>query len=424
MSMGVERCARERAQCARAVYGAGEFCISRQEVNVGTHRMPSVFLLELCKRFFCAEESMYFYDHERNSKLESLCFKDVGKQYSQCLRNLTDEVKELQKLTIWRNRIRISAARMAFMLDPQAHSKCQGPLKDWCDMMKRNPKWLGFSDREHVESCLDKALVEMSTEACDPQGPPCQIGNQLHSKSDSTIVFLSSCGLDFGTAGTTLLEANKYFDRDDEWAKGDPKVGWTGFKKGGKQELHDRLRKFYATIYTAAKVQGVETMLPIGLGVYLTNLGKPDVNKDGSKRTEFTLRDEVVKMYFEAQFSLLAEYDWGFKTFFLNAQQFLPTAKKFLAISLAKRGKRAWLLNPSDARAVVMGQMGMYWEKGRGIDYVGEEDYGATSTATLSGYSVCGRALGLSDVMLLCEDSEEKPVRMHLRPPKTPGTGF
>eukprot|EP00666_Eupelagonemidae_sp_cell4sb_P009274 gene9274-14110_t len=40
-------------------------------------------------------------------------------------------------------------------------------------------------------------------------------------------------------------------------------------------------------------------------------------------------------------------------------------------------------LNPSDSQAVLHGAIGMFWEKGRGMSYVGEEDWATTSTGVL-----------------------------------------
>eukprot|EP00665_Eupelagonemidae_sp_cell47_P014138 gene14138-biopygen2750 len=42
---------------------------------------------------------------------------------------------------------------------------------------------------------------------------------------------------------------------------------------------------------------------------------------------------------------------------------------------------------------------GLYWECGRGLNYVGEEDWAATSTGTLGAYSVARAALGLDTVV-------------------------
>eukprot|EP00756_Hemistasia_phaeocysticola_P002947 Hpha_TRINITY_DN11973_c0_g1::TRINITY_DN11973_c0_g1_i1::g.20718::m.20718 len=46
---------------------------------------------------------------------------------------------------------------------------------------------------------------------------------------------------------------------------------------------------------------------------------------------------------------------------------------------------------------------GMFWEKGRDTNYVGEEDWAAFSTGALGGFPICGKALGFQDVTLQLE---------------------
>ena len=159
------------------------------------------------------------------------------------------------------------------------------------------------------------------------------------------------------------------------------------------------------------------SVLPLGLGVFTTNLQQK-------------LKKELMEIYFKVQYELLAEHDWGFENYYINPQQFSPQARrlldkglhegndynnytdrlhlrcniifhnkdaKFLATQLASEGKAPSFLNPSDSQAVMQGFLGMYWEKGRSFNYVGEEDWAATSTGVLASFKVAGGVLCLQD---------------------------
>ena len=76
---------------------------------------------------------------------------------------------------------------------------------------------------------------------------------------------------------------------------------------------------------------------------------------------------------------------------------------KYLAVHLASLNKSPSFLNPSDSQALLQGQYGMYWEDGRSDNYVGEEDWGATSTGVLMWYSISKNVLGLDTT----EDGKE-----------------
>ncbi|KAJ9446271.1 hypothetical protein DIPPA_35319 [Diplonema papillatum] len=65
-------------------------------------------------------------------------------------------------------------------------------------------------------------------------------------------------------------------------------------------------------------------------------------------------------------------------------------------MELAAMNKAPAFLNPSDSQAVLQGCMGLYWEEGRSWNYVGEEDWGATSTGVLSSFTICGSQLGFA----------------------------
>eukprot|EP01062_Namystynia_karyoxenos_P031402 TRINITY_DN232_c0_g3_i1.p1 TRINITY_DN232_c0_g3~~TRINITY_DN232_c0_g3_i1.p1 ORF type:complete len:3247 (+),score=420.30 TRINITY_DN232_c0_g3_i1:94-9741(+) len=156
------------------------------------------------------------------------------------------------------------------------------------------------------------------------------------------------------------------------------------------------------------------------------------------KGAEERLLPKLTRAYMLAQFLLLAREDWGFDTYFIclaSKEQrkqaelalieclshglaarredrahlyttvvFHDRDAKYLAQTLAKQNMAPAFLNPSDAQAVMHGSLGMYWEVGRGINYVGEEDWAATSTGALGCFSISSATIGLDDVVLLLQD--------------------
>lgn len=67
-------------------------------------------------------------------------------------------------------------------------------------------------------------------------------------------------------------------------------------------------------------------------------------------------------------------------------------------------------LNPADSQSSGIGTIGMYWEMGRGANYVGEEDWAATSTGVLGAYEISRKAIGLCDVALVLHDGSSLRV--------------
>lgn len=262
------------------------------------------------------------------------------------------------------------------------------------------------------------------------------VSNQLCEKTQHPVVFLCTPGVDFMYPLNTEVECKRYFVHDPtrHGAEGCTYRGWSDWLPQGKESFHKRIKAMYHTIFSAAQAQGVRnpSTLPLGLGMFLSNL---EVDRGGSK----VILDDVKALYFRVQFELLSEADWGFENYFLNPQQFYFLAidelknglaeggpynnpqegryfrcsvvlhdrdAKFLAQQLAFKEMAPAFLNPSDSQAILHGMLGMFWEVGRGYNYVGEEDWAATSTGTLASLPVSRTAVGLDDVVfqLQCGD--------------------
>eukprot|EP00760_Papus_ankaliazontas_P010351 PhM_4_TR14261/c0_g1_i3/m.59699 len=237
--------------------------------------------------------------------------------------------------------------------------------------------------------------------------------NQIVEKTPQPITIVSATGIDFCTPTTTMIEGPKYFNVvGDESTKISERL--KGFCPGGEEALYRRVKGLYRLIYRAFQIQGTRNvgLLPLGLGVFLSNVDRDIVGR-------------VVEIYFSAQFDLLCEDSFGFDTVWLNAARYGKVATelvqsgrfafkvnfvvhskdaKFLAVELAKARRHAGMLNPSDAIAVMQGQIGYYWEKGRQDRYVGEEDLAATSTMVLQHVNIAPK-LELEHVV----DDEDMP---------------
>eukprot|EP01060_Flectonema_neradi_P035820 TRINITY_DN669_c0_g1_i17.p1 TRINITY_DN669_c0_g1~~TRINITY_DN669_c0_g1_i17.p1 ORF type:complete len:986 (+),score=196.55 TRINITY_DN669_c0_g1_i17:511-3468(+) len=307
-------------------------------------------------------------------------------------------------------------------------------IKGFVERIERKPKKYGFKNQRHAKLILGKALTELSTEVCVSQkGYFFTSGrdgkhNHICKKTDRSIVFLASPGLDFCYPQPTMLEAPKYFTRVADPDDPNKTGGWKMFQPGKRTELHQRLKVLYTCIFKAAQKQDVRnmSMLPLGLGVFTENL-------------MLELKHDLMKIYFKVQFELLAEHDWGFENYYINAQQHTEEARrilnkgleeggdynnetdclhlrcnvifhnkdaKFLATELARLGKAPSFLNPSDSQAVMQGFLGMYWEKGRSFNYVGEEDWAATSTGVLASFKVTSKILQLEEKDNYHDDDE------------------
>lgn len=327
---------------------------------------------------------------------------------------------------------------------PWTMNKIVQVFEQWHRQVLENPTWWGFSSDLQVKATFAKSPVELSTEMCISQRGYFMTGgkdgnhNQICERSAQPVVFLCSPGLDFCFPLPTRKEAEKYFVRDPEKARPAPgqdpvaHLGWVRWLDHGKESFHKRVKALYRTIFTSARLQGVRnpSMLPLGLGVFLGQLEKPH-----SQHIVAWIRQH----YFRVQFELLSEEDWGFENYFLNAQQFKPMAievlneqiatgkdynspqdglffrcnivfhdrdAKFLAHQLALDEKAPAFLNPSDSQAVLHGALGMYWEMGRGINYVGEEDWAATSTGALGSFMISRTAIGMDDVVFQLQSGQ------------------
>eukprot|EP01065_Artemidia_motanka_P010578 TRINITY_DN1561_c1_g2_i1.p1 TRINITY_DN1561_c1_g2~~TRINITY_DN1561_c1_g2_i1.p1 ORF type:complete len:2395 (+),score=585.41 TRINITY_DN1561_c1_g2_i1:135-7319(+) len=283
-------------------------------------------------------------------------------------------------------------------------------FQKWLDVVSAQHTDFGFTDQRHVEVILSMALVEIATSACVAQPGYFFVSgthgnhNQITDKTPQPIIFLSAPGLDFCSAASTVLEGRKYFERLEPEAGLQAHQGFRGFKPGAEKRLKARIKGLYTAIFEIARAERVRnpSMLPMGLGVFLSNVHVSD-------------RDTVRAAYFRAQFELLCEQDWGFHTYWINCAQHHRFARdmleaglvpgrefnngsyglqcdvvfhnrdcKFLARELAANSLSAAFLNPSDCQAIMQGMLGLYWETGRADAYVGEEDFAATSTAVVA----------------------------------------
>eukprot|EP01062_Namystynia_karyoxenos_P029395 TRINITY_DN2208_c0_g3_i1.p1 TRINITY_DN2208_c0_g3~~TRINITY_DN2208_c0_g3_i1.p1 ORF type:complete len:1161 (+),score=361.77 TRINITY_DN2208_c0_g3_i1:98-3484(+) len=282
---------------------------------------------------------------------------------------------------------------------------------EWRRYVSLFPAEYGFPSAADARAALDLSLTELATHVCiSEQGYLLVDGcngsaNQLHPRTEP-ITFLSAAGLDFMRPGATIREASKYFKHTAD-TSGCPHKGWSGFLPLAEHRLRERLKGLYTAVFASARRQGARnlSMLPMGMGHFLENLGEED-------------RIGVRRAYFQAQFELLCDSDWGFEGYYLNpgtdpeswelAEQVLESVLrsdggrqlrcqavvlhqcdgKFLAAELAKRSMAGALLNPSDAAGIMLGLPGASWELGRCHTYSAEQDLCAHSTSVISRSSV------------------------------------
>eukprot|EP01062_Namystynia_karyoxenos_P082611 TRINITY_DN9333_c0_g2_i1.p1 TRINITY_DN9333_c0_g2~~TRINITY_DN9333_c0_g2_i1.p1 ORF type:complete len:2476 (+),score=892.90 TRINITY_DN9333_c0_g2_i1:497-7429(+) len=453
------------------VFGSGVFRITISELQQCVRstqlqtsgNLPNLFILDFIRRFAMSKDLAWFVRATRAVPLSAIIddrrWRDQLQQVLELhrgqialagerIRDAEGKLQEFKgnpdKEAFQRMRIHNNTNIIAGVSEELELLQQDGDVADartqlrlWREQVTQNSLWWGFSSSRQVEYVFAKSLVELSTEMCVSQkGYFLTDGvggrhNQICPKTKNPVVFLSSPGIDFCFALPTRLEASKYFLRDPEKANGKLHLGWHAWRHGGEKNLHHRIKELYRTIFTSAQRQGVRnpSMLPLGLGVFLMNLQDFDCSRH--------LAHKVKECYFRAQFELLCEQDWGFETYYLNAQQHLGLAKeilegeirdkgdynmpsdglslrcnivfhdrdaKFLAQELAGQDMAPAFLNPSDSQAVIHGLLGMYWEVGRGASYVGEEDWAATSTGALGSFSVSRSAIGLDDVVLQLQD--------------------
>ena len=281
-------------------------------------------------------------------------------------------------------------------------------FQGWRRHVLQSSHMLGFPSPTDAKATLDQTLAEISTAICvSQQGYFLVDGcdgshNQLAKCTPQPVTFLTATAIDFRKPLPTIREASRYFKRPPQPSYVPGYEGWCGFRPYAQNMLKERIKETYRVILKCAKHHGARnlSMLPMGLGIFLTNIHENDKNC-------------VKQSYFLAQYEVLCEQDWGIEAYYLNpgppdarriAIKTLETMlggkgtkellrcdiifhscdAKYLAMELAKRCQSAAMLNPADCASVIMGLMGPFWETGRTIHYSGEEDLVAHSTAVLA----------------------------------------
>ena len=276
------------------------------------------------------------------------------------------------------------AIPLAWMATNSQVCKVGAWIKELCGSRQQRRKY-GFKSDARFLRTIKQSLTELSTQVCIVQDGYffSRADNQIAPKPPCPILFLSAPGIDFNSGAAARAEMSKYF------------VG-SAFKSGGRAKFKARVKQTYNILFTACQDAGVThpTAIAMGLGMFL-----PPIE-----------REEVKRIYHEAQFELLSDKSYGFETYFLNpgpgkaaALQLLQENGytfhckvmlhfqdgKSIASQLASAGYRTSFLNPSDCIAVMQGCIGYWWETGLGERYAGEEDFCATSTAILARGNIC-----------------------------------
>ncbi|KAJ9454391.1 hypothetical protein DIPPA_20846 [Diplonema papillatum] len=273
-------------------------------------------------------------------------------------------------------------------------------FQNWREAVEAD-RWaeFGFSNAAEAKQFFSTTLVELSSSLCLAQKgyflTDGRFGqrNAVSPRTAVPVTFLSAPGIDFCSATGTLVEAPKYFERSVIIDAAPSHVGWDEWLSHGKDDLKVRAKTLYRTIFKAAKMHGVQypSVLPLGTGSFLANLHD-------------RLKPAIFEVYFEAQLELLAAEDWGFRCYLMNPARYFSIAKtvlekrravapprcdvllhdrdaKFVAQALAAEGLSAAFLNSCDPQAVLHNSVGMHWLRGKRDEFVGEEDFAATSTA-------------------------------------------
>eukprot|EP01059_Diplonema_ambulator_P034107 TRINITY_DN747_c0_g1_i11.p1 TRINITY_DN747_c0_g1~~TRINITY_DN747_c0_g1_i11.p1 ORF type:complete len:936 (+),score=308.88 TRINITY_DN747_c0_g1_i11:109-2916(+) len=276
-----------------------------------------------------------------------------------------------EHIRAWRSDVKVSTFEHGFPSSADAKAVFQQSIGELCNSTCTSQQGYFL-----VEGCYDHTVQGYSY-------------NQLTGKTPVPITFLSAAGIDFRKPAVKEREMPKYFT-------GSPN-NWGDFRKLGRHSLKQRVKNIYKSVFECAMHHKVRclSMLPMGLGIFLTGIPASH-------------RQAVRRAYFEAQFELLSEEDWGFEAYYLNVTDRDEVSgilhdvarthrwplrcsiilhsrdTKFLAVELAKKHKAVGVLNPSDCSALMWGIMGAQWETGRYDLYSGEQDMCAHSTALLA----------------------------------------
>eukprot|EP01062_Namystynia_karyoxenos_P042007 TRINITY_DN30671_c0_g1_i1.p1 TRINITY_DN30671_c0_g1~~TRINITY_DN30671_c0_g1_i1.p1 ORF type:complete len:2687 (+),score=782.45 TRINITY_DN30671_c0_g1_i1:64-8061(+) len=442
---------------AAQLYGGAAFRITMGEVQqlvrstkltVLPDRTPLLFVLALIRRFTFHEEHADCMRLARHLPLSAIL--DEGQWAAEqegllrALQRRLEEAKDrADPAPQGGESAEAAALRAAYFRDVaqgvaadlQLLQEQPARLQRTRDMLRRfegqarsAPEWWDCQSTREVGAAVAKSVAELATEICISQRGyfltrSSKGGqNQLCEKALAPVVFLATSGIDFTDPFTAASEGGRYFMGD---ADALPHPTWSGFKTNAEQALHQRVRKIWETVFTAARTQDVRNLAAKMLGGTAT-LGS--ITHAGLRRT-------VQETYLEALFELLCVEDWGFENFFLTTESAEHTqladevlqrglradgpfnspgdglflrcnvvlhekCPKQLCQELAAGGMAPGYLVPCDPLSTMFGILGARWETGRGPGWTAEADLAATSTAVLGHLGVSGTAVGLDDVVL------------------------
>eukprot|EP01060_Flectonema_neradi_P020074 TRINITY_DN27606_c0_g1_i1.p1 TRINITY_DN27606_c0_g1~~TRINITY_DN27606_c0_g1_i1.p1 ORF type:complete len:941 (+),score=126.46 TRINITY_DN27606_c0_g1_i1:28-2823(+) len=414
---------------AKTIYGSEEFEITIAELKRlgrstyvdAASQIPPRFLSELTEFTSDPEFQLFWSVHRATALIDIGTKAEEEKLYKilECeLRSLAITTQRLSRepskneKDLYEHKIKeaktvaqISAVCNDDLLNSPLMKKFQG----WRMHVLQSSHVLGFPSPTDAKAVLDQTLAEISTAVCvSQQGyffvDGCDGGhNQLTKCTPQPVTILTATAIDFRKPLSTIREASRYFKRPPQPSYVPDYEGWCGFRPYAQNMLKERIKETYRVILKCANHHGARnlSMLPMGLGIFLTNVHENDKNS-------------VKELYFLAQYEVLCEQDWGIEAYYLNPGP--PDARriaiktlenmlgkgsrpqehlrcdiifhscdaKYLAVELAKRCQSAAMLNPADCASVIMGLMGPFWETGRTVHYSGEEDLVAHSTAVLA----------------------------------------
>eukprot|EP00756_Hemistasia_phaeocysticola_P056865 Hpha_TRINITY_DN3350_c0_g1::TRINITY_DN3350_c0_g1_i2::g.172369::m.172369 len=470
---------------AERIYGGGEFRITRREIRsleastrlVTTGSLPARFFTELAGFTSSTRWAKYFsifrstpltsvgtgststalkemyadrYDKEllaastplsERDRLREMVREATEAEKQKLYPRLGDKEHEVHQHRLWRDNAK--SAR-DLLDDPVEIDELYQSFTRWLDNVQKNARDYGFESKSAAQQACSLSLVELATQVCLSQRGYFFVDgrngnqNQIVSRPPEPVVFLSATGIDFNTPSTTILEATKYFRRPkgNETDSLPAYKGWRGFQDGAEERLVERVKQLYLTIFMSAQEHRVRnpSMLAMGLGAFLLNIHPAD-------------RQKVREAYFRAQFELLAQKDWGFEIYYLNAADHNQTARevlesgvrdghfnspregrflrctvvihsrdaKFLAVELSKSRMGAAVINPSDCAGLMQGIVGNHWETGRSGYYGGEEDWAATGTGLLAHCGVSDTIRNIGRCIYV--DATTQKLARPMRPP-------